>query len=58
MVSGNGFDVAAIIQQTADQVQGDLFVVLGIVVPAIALVTAAVVSVSFGFKWVKRMGKG
>lgn len=58
MVSGNGFDLASIMSNAVTTVQTDLFTVLGIVVPAIVVVTGAVVGVAFGLKWLKKMGKG
>mgnify|MGYP004533276749 CR=1 FL=1 len=52
-----GFDVAAIIKAAAESVQGDLFSVLTVVVPIIAVVVGAVVAVKFGIKWLKSLGK-
>lgn len=51
------FDVASIMQDSVTKVQGDLYSVLGIVVPVLAGIAAAVVCVTFGFKWLKKMGK-
>ncbi len=51
------FDLTGIMQNAVTQVQGDLFGVLIIVVPAIVAVTAAVVGVKFGHKWLKSLGK-
>lgn len=54
----SGFDVAQLMTQSVNSVQGDLFKVLAVVVPAIALVVGAVVGVKFGMKWLKQLGKG
>lgn len=51
------FDIAAIMTTSVNKVQGDVFTVLGIVTPVIAVVTAAVVGVIFGLKWLKKIGK-
>lgn len=51
------FDIAQVMTDSVASVQGDLFTVLGIAVPAIAVVTAAVVGVKFGIKWLKSLGK-
>ena len=62
LMSGTGdtaaaFDIAAIMTNSVNKVQGDVFTVLGIVTPVIAVVTAAVVGVIFGLKWLKKIGK-
>lgn len=54
----NTFDIATVMTDSVSSVQGDLFTVLGIVVPAIVLVVGAVVGVKFGIKWLKSLGKG
>lgn len=52
------FDLSSIMTESVSTVQTQLFMVLGIVVPAIAAVTAAVVGVRFGVKWLRSLGKG
>ena len=52
------FDLASIMSNAVSTVQGDIFSVLGIVVPALVLVTGAVVGVRFGLKWLRQLGKG
>ncbi len=61
LMSGSGdtaaaFDIAATMQSSVNQVQGDIFKVLGIVIPAIVLVVGAIVSVRFGIRWLKKLG--
>ena len=53
-----GFDIESVMIESVNSVQGQLFTVLGIVVPAIVLVVGAVVGVKFGIKWLKSLGKG
>lgn len=50
-----GFDVTSIMTEAVSTVQGQLFGVLGVVVPAIVLVTGAVVGIKYGIAWLKRM---
>lgn len=50
-----GFDIASVMTESVSSVQGQLFTVLGIVVPAIVLVVGAVVGVKFGLKWLKNL---
>lgn len=52
------FKVADVMQSAINSVQGDLLGVLAIAVPAIAVVTGAVVGVKFGIKWLKSLGRG
>ncbi len=52
------FDLASIMSNAVSTVQGDIFSVLGIVVPALVVVTGAVVGVRFGLKWLRQLGKG
>lgn len=51
----SGFDVTATMTDAVSTVQGQLFSVLGVVVPAIVLVTGAVVGIKYGISWLKRM---
>lgn len=52
------FKVADVMQSAINTVQGDLLGVLSIAVPAVAVVTGAVVGIKFGVKWLKSLGKG
>lgn len=49
------FDVAAIMQAAVTSVQGDLFKVLGIVVPAAVIIVGASVAVKYGIRWLKSL---
>lgn len=51
------FDLTSIMTTAVDTIKGDLFDTLGIVVPAVVSVTAAVVCVRFGLKWLRQLGK-
>ncbi len=53
-----GFDLTSVMTESVATVQAQLITVLGIVVPAIAAVTAACVGVRFGVKWLRSLGKG
>lgn len=53
--TATGFDVTTIMQDSVKTVQGQAFSVLGIVVPAIVLITGAVVGVKFGIGWLKKI---
>lgn len=60
LMSGSGdtagaFDIAATMQSSVNQVQGDVLKVLAIVVPAIVLVVGAVVGIKFGIGWLKKI---
>lgn len=57
LAAEGGFDLSNVMSTAVSQVQGDLFSVLGIVVPAMIAVIAAVVGVKFGSKWLKSLGK-
>lgn len=48
-------DLAGLMTTSVSSVQTQLFTVLNIVVPAIVGITAAVVAVKFGIKWMKRI---
>lgn len=50
------FSASKVIGESVTSVQGELMGVLAVVVPAIALVTAAIVGVKFGLKWLKKLG--
>ena len=49
------FDVAAIMKSAVTSVQGDLFKVLGIVVPAAVTIIGAGVAVRYGIRWLKSL---
>lgn len=49
------FDIAQTMTDSVSTVQSQLFSVLGVVVPAIVAVTAAVVGIKFGISWLKRI---
>lgn len=48
-------DLAGLMTTSVGSVQTQLFTVLNIVVPAIVGITAAVVAIKFGIKWMKRI---
>lgn len=59
-LSGGGdtvstFDVTSIMSDAVSKVQGDAFGVLGIVVPAIVVITGAVVAIKFGIGWLRKI---
>lgn len=49
------FDVTSIMSDAVTTVQGQAFSVLGIVVPAIVLITGAVVGIKFGIGWLRKI---
>ncbi len=49
------FDVSTVMKDAVSTTQGQLFTVLGIVVPAIVAVAAAVVGIKFGIKWLRNL---
>lgn len=53
--AASGFDVTTIMQDSVKTVQGQAFSVLAIVVPAIVLITGAVVGIKFGIGWLKKI---
>lgn len=53
--AGSGFDVTSVMTESVKTTQGQLFSVLGIVVPAIVAVTAAIVGIKFGIGWLKKI---
>lgn len=52
------FDLMGIMGDAVATVQGDIFGVLALVVPALVAVVGAVVGVRFGVKWLRSLGKG
>lgn len=48
-------DISNLMSTSVGSVQTQLFTVLNIVVPAIVGITAAVVAVKFGIKWMKKI---
>lgn len=50
------FDISAVISDAVNSVQGDIFTVFMIVVPAIVAITGAIVAVKFGINWLKKLG--
>lgn len=50
-----GFDVSTVMQSAVDTTKTQMFSVLGIVVPAIVAITAAVVGVKFGVGWLRKI---
>lgn len=53
--AASGFDVTSVMTESVKTTQGQLFSVLGIVVPAIVAVTAAIVGIKFGIGWLKKI---
>lgn len=53
--AASGFDVASIMSDSVATTQSQIFSVLGIVVPAIVTVTAAVVGIKFGVGWLRKI---
>lgn len=49
------FDVTTVMQSAVDTTKSQMLSVLAIVVPAIAVVTAAVVGIKFGISWLKKV---
>lgn len=52
---GSTFDIASTMQSAVTTTQSQLFSVLGIVVPAIVAVTAAIVGIKFGIGWLRKI---
>lgn len=50
-----GFDVTTIMGDSVKTIQGQIFAVLAIVVPAIVAIVAAVVGIKFGISWLKKI---
>lgn len=53
--ASTGFDIITVMQGAVDTTKTQMFSVLGIVVPAIVLITAAVVGIKFGISWLRRI---
>lgn len=53
--TASGFDVTSIMTESVKTVQGQAFSVLGVVVPAIVLITGAIVGIKFGIGWLKKI---
>lgn len=49
------FDVTTVMQSAVDTTKSQMLSVLAIVVPAIAVITAAVVGIKFGISWLKKV---
>lgn len=49
------FDLTGVMTTSVNAVQGQLFGVLTVVVPAIVLVVGAVIGIKFGISWIKKM---
>ena len=54
-VGAAAFDISTIMQSAVTSVQGDLFKVLGIVVPASVTIIGAGVAVRYGVRWLKSL---
>jgi len=48
-------DISSIMSDGVTKVQGDLFSVLAIVVPAIIIVVGAIIGIRFGITWIKKI---
>lgn len=53
--SSSSFDVSTVMQSAVDTTKTQMLSVLGIVVPAIVAITAAVVGIKFGISWLKKV---
>lgn len=53
--AGATFDISSTMQSAVTTTQSQLFSVLGIVVPAIVAVTAAIVGIKFGIGWLRKI---
>lgn len=51
------FDLSSIMADAVSTVQASIFNTLALVVPALVGITAAVVGVRFGLKWLRQLGK-
>ena len=49
------FDMTSLMTTSVSSIQTQLFTAMNIIVPAIVSVTAVVVTVKFGLKWLKRI---
>lgn len=50
-------DITGMMETAVKQTQGDMFAIIGVVIPAIIAVVGASVAISFGIKWLKSMKK-
>lgn len=57
-VDGAVFDLETIMTNAVNSVKSEIFVTLGVVVPALVAVIGAVAAVGFGIHWLRKMGKG
>ena len=55
MAAEASFDISELLTTSVTNVQSELFKVIGIVVPAIVAVTAAVIGIKFGIRWMKKI---
>ncbi len=53
--ASTGFDITTVMQDAVDTTQTQMFSVLAIVVPAIVVITAAVVGIKFGVGWLRKI---
>ncbi len=53
--AASGFDVTSVMSDSVKTVQAQAFSVLGVVVPAIVVITGAVVGIKFGIGWLKKI---
>lgn len=51
----SSFDVSTVMQSAVDTTKSQMLSVLGIVVPAIVVITASVVGIKFGISWLKKI---
>ena len=51
----SSFDVSTVMQSAVDTTKTQMLSVLGIVVPAIVVITASVVGIKFGISWLKKV---
>ncbi len=51
----SSFDVTTVMQSAVDTTKSQMLSVLGIVVPAIVVITASVVGIKFGISWLKKV---
>ena len=53
--AASGFDVASVIKDMVDNVSGQAFSALAVVVPAIGIVVGAGVAVKYGISWIRKI---
>lgn len=49
------FDLAKVMTESVNSVKADIFSVLAIVIPVMVAITGAIVGVTFGRKWLKKL---